>query len=97
MIHLQTEDSPRAWVGVKPPPGGRVGGCPAVPGWEAGRCHSLYWKAEGAHRQALVCRANRSALALYGSQMHLPSQLGTQTNLIDRPWEGLSMRGGLRP
>ena len=35
MIHLQTEDSPRAWVGVKPPPGGRVGGWPCC-GYDLG-------------------------------------------------------------
>lgn len=26
---LRIEGSPRPWVGVKPPPVGRVGGCPA--------------------------------------------------------------------
>ena len=27
-----TQGSPRPRVGVKPPPGGAVGGCPAMPG-----------------------------------------------------------------
>ena len=28
----ETEGSPRPRVGVQPPPGGAVGGCPAMPG-----------------------------------------------------------------
>ena len=28
MIFIRSEDSPRPRVGVKPPPGGAVGGCP---------------------------------------------------------------------